>query len=600
MKTDEQESGKKDCNLIYFCFNIYKFSKTIFYYLICYTKNMQNQTQSLLEIVLANMDHGVVVCGADKLIQRVNQTFEKVTGYAADEVSGKGPKILFPEQQGPDIFSIAKDSLDNGDIWHGEIMISCREGDTHPFHLSIYVVYNQAGQLLNYVIIMRNAVKDRGLDKDNGLRANHDGLTRLPNGYLFRDRSEQGLVAARRAKKSVAILFFGLDRFTIINDGLGYSFGDSLLKSVAQRLKDNVRTSDTIARIEGDRFAVMLQVAAADDGVLIAEKLLQSMKQPFTIEGQEATVTASIGISLYPIDGEDVDVLAKRAESAMRHAKKEGGNQFLFFANDMNMKAKNRIEMENSLRRALQRKEFLLYYQPKVAIQTQQITGMEALVRWQQPGKGLISPVVFIPVAEETGLIEPIGLWVLQEACCQNKQWQDKGLQPVRVSVNISARQFRTPDLVDNVKEVLENSGLSPQYLELEITESVLMGNMDENIDKLQQIRDLGCHLSIDDFGTGYSNLSYLTRFPISTLKIDRAFIRDLETNQNTAEITHAIIGMSHGLKLEVVAEGAETSKHIDFLRKHGCETVQGYFYSRPVPPEEFEKLLAVGFIKRD
>jgi diguanylate cyclase (GGDEF)-like protein len=391
-----------------------------------------------------------------------------------------------------------------------------------------------------------------------------------------------------------------LDGFAIINDGLGYKFGDSLLKSVVVRLESCIRSSDTVARLDGDRFALVLQVASADDGVKIAEKLVQAMKQPFIIDGREVGVTASIGISLYPADGENVDVLAKRAESAMRHAKKAGGGRYVFFANDMNMKAKMRIEMEGNLRRAIQQKEFLLYYQPKVDVETQQIIGMEALIRWNDPVKGIISPTVFIPVAEETGLIEQIGLWGLREACFQNKRWQDNGLQPVRVSVNISGRQFSSSDIINNIKEVLDASGLSSKYLELEITESLLMTNTEDNIQKLQQIREMGCHLSIDDFGTGYSSLSYLTRFPISTLKIDRAFIHDIETNKNTAEITLAIIGMSKGLKLEVVAEGAETIKHIDFLRKHGCKTAQGFYYSRPVPAEEFEKLLAIGFIKKD
>ena len=561
--------------------------------------NMQNKTQSLLDITLANIGHGVIVCGIDKLIQQVNLTFEKVTGLKADEVFGKDPAIFFHEKHNEDIFSAANDPLENY-VWQGEIKFCCREGEIHPFHSSIHVAYDQTGTPCNYVIILQDTDKDRGTDKDNGFKSNYDGLTGLPDRHLFRDRSEQGIAVAKRAEKSLAILSFGLDRFTIINDGLGHDFGDSLLKAVAQRLKECVRTSDTVARIEGDCFAVVQQVTVIDDGVIVAEKLLQAMKQPFTIEGQEIAATVSIGISLYPPDGTDVDVLAKRAESAMRHAKKEGGNQYLFFANDMNVRAKNRIDMENSLRHALRNKEFLLYYQPKVNIETQRIIGMEALIRWQYPGKGIISPAVFIPVAEETGLIEPIGLWGLQEACCQNKQWQDNGLQPVSVSVNISTRQFSSPNLVEDIRGALMKAGLSPKYLELEITESLLMGNTEENINKLQQIRDMGCHLSIDDFGTGYSSLSYLTRFPVSTLKIDRAFIYGLEDNQNTAEITLAIIGMSHDLKLEVVAEGVETVKHINFLRQHGCKIVQGYYYSRPVPPEEFEKLLAVGFIKRD
>lgn len=346
---------------------------------------------------------------------------------------------------------------------------------------------------------------------------------------------------------------------------------------------------------------MVLQVSSVDDGVIVAEKVIEAMKKPFIVKEQEVTATASIGISLYPTDGEKVEELTGFAESAMRHAKKRGGNQFLFFANNMNVKAKERIEMENNLRRAIQNGEFVLYYQPKVHNETQKITGMESLIRWIDPtsDKAMISPSVFIPIAEETGLIEPIGLWGLREACFQNKKWQDKGLQHVRVSVNVSGHQFRSHDLVNNIKAALDDSGLAAKYLELELTESLLMDDTDEIVRKLHQIRDLGCHLSIDDFGTGYSSLSYLTRFPITVLKIDRAFITDIETNESTAEIARAIIGLSQGLNLEIVAEGAETIKHVDFLREHGCHTIQGFYYSRPLPPEEFERVLTIGYINK-
>ena len=365
-------------------------------------------------------------------------------------------------------------------------------------------------------------------------------------------------------------------------------------------MKSCFRGSDTVAHIEGDRFGIVLQIAAPNDGVTVAEKILKSIRKPFVIEEQEITVTASIGTSLFPTDEENVDKLIKYAESAMHHTKKSGGDQYQFFSSEMNIKAKTRIEMERSLRRAIEHEHFLLYYQPKVDAGSNKIVGMEALIRWQDPEKGLISPGIFIPLAEETGLIEPIGLWVLKEACKQNKQWQDMGLQPICVSVNVSGRQFRVPDFVDKVKTVLEDSGLLPQYLELEITESLLVGNTEDIINKLHQIRNLGCYLSIDDFGTGYSSLSYLTRFPISSLKIDRAFIQDIETSQNSIEVARAIIGLSQGLNLEVIAEGAESAEHIDFLRQNGCNTVQGFYYSRPVPPEEFEKLLTIGFIKKE
>ena len=561
---------------------------------------MPRQTQTLFNIILSNIDHGVIVSDVNNIIQHVNPAFEKMTGHAANEVLGKDPEILVSGDDNTAIISTMRESLNAEGSWQGEIEIRHRHGDICLFHSSIRVSVEQAGGTCFYVMTMQGLTKGNGLDKNDESKGKCNTLTGLPDQYLYRDRLEQALIAAKRVKKSVAILIFGLDRFAIINDGLGHAFGDLLLKAVALRLKSCFRGSDTVAHIEGDRFGIVLQIAAPNDGVTVAEKILKSIRKPFVIEEQEITVTASIGTSLFPTDEENVDKLIKYAESAMHHTKKSGGDQYQFFSSEMNIKAKTRIEMERSLRRAIEHEHFLLYYQPKVDAGSNKIVGMEALIRWQDPEKGLISPGIFIPLAEETGLIEPIGLWVLKEACKQNKQWQDMGLQPICVSVNVSGRQFRVPDFVDKVKTVLEDSGLLPQYLELEITESLLVGNTEDIINKLHQIRNLGCYLSIDDFGTGYSSLSYLTRFPISSLKIDRAFIQDIETSQNSIEVARAIIGLSQGLNLEVIAEGAESAEHIDFLRQNGCNTVQGFYYSRPVPPEEFEKLLTIGFIKKE
>ncbi|OHB47643.1 MAG: hypothetical protein A2106_03350 [Planctomycetes bacterium GWF2_40_8] len=559
---------------------------------------MSQQTQALFDIILANIDHGVIVYDANNLVQHVNPAFERMTGYTASEVLGKDLEMLVSGQADRAIISTMRGSIDTKDCWQGEIKIRHRKGGTCPFNSSIHILPGQTGQPHNYVTIIRNVVENRDLDKDDRHNIQCNLLTGLPNQHLFKDRLEQVLITSKRVNKSAAILVCGLDRFSIINDGLGHAFGDLLLKAVALRLKSCFRGSDTVAHIEGDCFGMVLQMTATDDGVTIAEKILKAIKRPFEIKGQEVTVTASIGISLYPTDDENVDKLIAYAKSAMRHAKKGSGNKYQFFSNNMNTKAKKRIEMECSLRRAIEHKEFILYYQPKVNAESQQIVGAEALMRWQDPENGMISPAVFIPVAEETGLIEPIGTWGLREACRQNKQWQDKGLRPIRVSVNVSGRQLLATDFADKIKVILEESGLLSRYLELEITESLLMDNTGDNINKLQQIRDLGCHISIDDFGTGYSSLSYLTRFPISALKIDRAFIKEVESSKNASEVARAIIGLSQGLQMEVIAEGAENIKHVNFLRQNGCDTVQGYYYSRPVPAEEFEDLLSIVFIK--
>ncbi len=555
---------------------------------------MSQQTQALLDSILTNIDHGIIVSNADNIIVHVNPAFERMTGYGASEVVGKDPEILVSGDLNMAIISTIKKSLNSESSVTEEIMIRHSNGKTCLFHSSMHTSQEQSD---NYVTILRSITDSNQPDEDEEDNAQHDELTGLPNQHLFKDRLEQGLVASKRINKSIATLILGIDRFNIINDGLGYTVGNLLLKSVAARLQECFRESDTVAHIEGDRFGMVLQMTATNDGVTVAEKILKAIKQPFIIEEQEVTLTASIGISLFPTDSENIDQLIKYAESAMHHAKQQGGNHYLFFSNDMNTKAKKRIQMESGLRRALAQDEFVLYYQPKVDAGSQQIVGAEALMRWQDPDKGMISPADFIPTAEESGLIVPIGLWGLRETCRQNKQWQEKGIRPVRISVNVSGQQFLAADFVKEVKKALEDFALSPQHLELEITESLLMDNTGANIEKLQQIRDLGCHVSIDDFGTGYSSLSYLTRFPISALKIDRAFIKDIESNKNASEVARAIIGLSQGLKLEVIAEGAENSKHVDFLRQNGCNTVQGFYYSRPIPAEEFEELLNIAII---
>jgi len=389
----------------------------------------------------------------------------------------------------------------------------------------------------------------------------------------------------------------GLDYFARINDGLGHDVGDKVLLAIAKRLSDTIRRSDTVARFGGDKFGLVMQITTVEDSVLVAEKILNVLNQSFIIDKQSISVTASIGISISPDDTLDRDELVKNTESAMRYLKKQGGNHYQFFSREMNQKAKKRIDMENKLRRALKNKEFVVYYQPKVNLENNAVVGAEALVRWIDPEKGLISPGDFIPIAEEAGLIGDIGEYVLLAACQENSLWFNQGLNPVRISVNVTASQFSDKDLVDKVKFTLDQTQLPPHLLELEITESSLVGDMEKVIEKLQIFRDMGLHISIDDFGTGYSSLSYLSRFPITTLKIDRAFINGMENNAKTAEITSAIIGLSRGLSLEVVAEGAESIEHINLLRKQGCDLVQGFFFSRPVPAQEFEAILKQGYL---
>ncbi|WP_019142283.1 putative bifunctional diguanylate cyclase/phosphodiesterase [Noviherbaspirillum massiliense] len=421
----------------------------------------------------------------------------------------------------------------------------------------------------------------------------HDGLTRLPNRTLLEDRIIQAISSAQRSGKPFSVMFLDLDRFKTINDSLGHHYGDKLLQAVAQRLTAILRSEDTVARIGGDEFVVVLrEMAEAQAAAHIAEKILTALARPFSIEGQEQNISSSIGISIYPDDGTDLRALMMHADSAMYHAKNMGRNNYQFFTKEMNAAAAMRLEMEKSLRHALENGEFELHYQPKVSTASGEIVAMEALVRWRHPQKGLVSPAEFIPLAEDMGLIIPLGAWVLSTACRQNRQWQLSGLPRLRVAVNLSAVQFRQKDLVEFIAQVLEDTGLEASCLELEVTESTVMQDAEEAALILERLHAKGIHISIDDFGTGYSSLSYLKRFHLDSLKIDRSFVRDISSDPDDAAIVKSVIALAHSLRLRVIAEGVETGEQLAFLRTLGCDEYQGYYRSRPLPAQEFERLL--------
>jgi len=422
--------------------------------------------------------------------------------------------------------------------------------------------------------------------------AHHDALTGLPNRLLFVDRLSQAMAQANRNERLVAVMLLDLDRFKAINDTLGHTMGDLLLRNVAERLVSCVREDDTVARLGGDEFTIMLpEIQYIQDAATVAQKILDAFTQPFFLDGHELFIGTSIGIALYPFN-EDLNLLLRDADIAMYEVKQQGGNNYQFYTTEMNTASLRRLSLEGALRRALERGEFVLHYQPQFDLVRNEIVGAEALIRWRHPDLGLLGPMEFIPLAEENGLIIPIGEWALRAACAQNRAWQLAGLPSLRMSVNLSVRQFYQKDLVDTVSRILEQTGLDSRYLELEITESCLMQNTQTTMAMLSEFNRMGVRFAIDDFGTGYSSLAYLKRFPIDTLKIDRSFVCDIGSDPDDAAIVKAIVALTRSLEMRVIAEGVETREQMDFLRAHRCDEIQGYLVSRPLPAEDFAALL--------
>lgn len=457
------------------------------------------------------------------------------------------------------------------------------------------------GQIENRALprALRHAIDRHRIQIETAYIAQHDAVTNLPNRLVLNDRISQAISLARRRRAATAVMFVDLDRFKHINDSLGHAVGDQLLQSVSTRLVACVRSSDTVSRQGGDEFVILLsEIANPEDAAKCARKILLSLNSPHFIAGQELHIDGSIGISICPADGADAETLIKNADMAMYHAKEIGRNNFQFFKAEMNSKAVERQSLETSLRGAFERDEFLLHYQPKVNLFTGEITSVEALIRWQRPDRGLVPPAQFVPIAEDCGLIIKIGRWVLNEACRQVRAWHDAGLSQLRVAVNVSAIEFRNKDFVEGVRAILSETGLQAQFLELELTESVLMGDAKFAASVLQEIKDMGIRIAVDDFGTGYSSLSYLREFPIDTLKIDRSFINQVTADSDDSTIVNAIISMGKSLKYLVVAEGIETPGQKAYLQSHHCEEGQGFLFSKPLPAAGFAELLQKGMIE--
>jgi diguanylate cyclase (GGDEF)-like protein/PAS domain S-box-containing protein len=471
-----------------------------------------------------------------------------------------------------------------------------RDGFEIPIEDSVAPIHDREGQATGAVIVFRDVSAARAMTLQMTHSAQHDFLTGLPNRMLLNDRVRHAIALAPRHKKKVALLFLDLDGFKHINDSLGHPTGDKLLQSIAKRLVGCVRGSDAVSRQGGDEFVVLLsEMAQAEDAAITARRMLQAVAEAHSIDQHELHVTTSIGVSVYPDDGLDAETLIKNADTAMYQAKENGRQSYQFFKPAMNVRAVERQSIEESLRRALERQEFALHYQPKINLKTGEITGAEALIRWTHPTRGPVSPGQFIPVAEDCGLILPIGNWVLREACLQARAWVDAGLPLATIAVNISAIQFRDENFLEGVFGTLRETGLDPKSLELELTESVLMKHAESTESILKTLRARGVQVAVDDFGTGYSSLSYLRKFPIDALKIDQSFVRQITTTPDETTIVTAVISMGRSLKLRVVAEGVETQEELAFLQAHQCDEAQGYYFSRPVLPQLFARLLETG-----
>jgi diguanylate cyclase (GGDEF)-like protein/PAS domain S-box-containing protein len=524
--------------------------------------------------------------------QRVNQAFTDITGYSAEEATGQNPRILKSGRQDEAFYQNLWISLKETGKWEGEVWNRRKGGDVYPEWSSIASVKDTNGEVTHYISSFTDITEKKLSDKQVQRLAHYDALTNLPNRVLFQDRLEQAIAQAKRHDRKIAVLFFDLDNFKLINDTMGHTVGDILLQMIAGNLKTCVREEDTVARLGGDEFVVILsEVNSAQDVLRISEKILSVMREPLLLESREVNITFSIGASLYPDDGSDGETLLKHADIALYRAKQAGKNRQEFFTQEMMLALQHRQHMEKDLKTALEQKQFILYYQPQIELDNGRVIGVEALIRWQHPEHGLVPPFKFIPVAEETGLIVPIGRWVLEEACRQQYAWQQAGMK-VRMAVNLSARQLQDEDLLNTLAVVLEAFAIEPGMLELELTESCLMDDPNAAIELMQEIKGLGLRLAMDDFGTGYSSLNYLKRFAMDTLKIDQSFVRDLPDDEQDAAITTTIIAMAKNLDLKVLAEGVETKEQLQFLKEQGCDEVQGYYFSKPLSAEEVQPLL--------
>ena len=554
--------------------------------------SLSRRSLQLADRVIEASLEGIMITDAEARIVSVNPAFSRMTGYQPNEVIGQRPSILSSGLHDHAFYAALWGELKQRGEWQGEVWNRRKDGEVFPERLTIAAIRDDQGQLTHYAALFSDISELKRTERQIRHLAYYDPLTDLPNRRLFHDRLEMAIAHAHRSKGRLALIFVDLDRFKRINDSLGHEAGDRVLRQVGERLLSAVREDDTVARLGGDEFVIMLSdLLSVDAAVAVARNVLQVMGQPLELgrSGEESVITCSLGISLYPEDGKSAEELIRNADSAMYRAKDVGRNNFQLYSPEINARSLEHLAMENNLRHAMEQQQLQVFYQPILSAHDERVHHAEALLRWHHPDLGNISPADFIPLAEETGMIIPIGDWVLESACAQLRDWQAQGLPPIGISVNVSALQFHAPDYVAKVREILERHQIeTPSAITLELTESMLVEDALETMHTMNALRELGVCIDLDDFGTGYSSLSYLKHLPISRLKIDRAFVRGIHKDRRDSAIAAAIIQLAHSLGLEVVAEGVEREAHRDFLRANGSEWLQGFFYGGALPAEEF------------
>ncbi|GAB3244508.1 putative bifunctional diguanylate cyclase/phosphodiesterase [Chitinimonas naiadis] len=556
----------------------------------------QVTTEERARLAMMMFEHtteGLMVLGADQRIRLVNPAFTDLTGFDADEIINEFPQTLL--SAGPDSHNPYQDiwhALEYDNTWQGEVVYRCRNGRLLTTWQTVVRVRDPKNEIEHYLAIFTDLTERQRFEQQLERLVYYDALTSLPNRALLADRIAQAMSRAERVGNRMALLFVDLDRFKAINDTLGNTQGDQLLRTMAQRLREHTAADMTVSRYGADQFVLLIpEIDTPDQAAALSGRLLKTLAQPHRISDQDLTTTASLGIAVYPDDGNERETLIQHAETAMQAAKKAGRNTFRFFTQDMNQRSAEFLLLDNHLRQALANGDLLLYYQPQIDLKTRTVIGMEALMRWRHVDLGLVPPNRFIPAAEESGLIVPMGQWAMKEACRQNKAWQEAGILHAPVAVNVSARQFAEQlELV--AAEALSSAGLDAQWLELEVTESTLMDDVNEAILTLNALKRMGVRLAIDDFGTGYSSLSYLKRFPLDKLKVDRSFVIDILNDPDDAAIAGAVVSLAKNLRLKVIAEGVETSGQLDFLEQMGCDEMQGFLVAPPLPAEKIPEFL--------